>query len=244
MIVGTVAYMSPEQATGGQVDARSDIFSFGSLLYEVTTGRRPFQRDSTVATLAAIVNDEPPSAGKIADDVPPAMAAIIERCMRKDPGERFGSAVELKSALTAIRDRPAVVHRAPPNAKRRAQWIGSIAAVLVVGTVVMLFLWWPASPPSAGLLPAVGIRRAADNLSVRRIHPYLLAGRQPGRIRLARTERRQRRYLYEGGRRRGACPLDEGSVSGHCARMVAGRPVDRLSSPSHTGAVAQRIRGE
>src|SRR3954452_18646720 len=128
MIVGTVAYMSPEQATGGQVDARSDIFCFGSLLYEVTTGRRPFQRDSTVATLAAIVNDEPPSAGKIADDVPPAMAAIIERCMRKDPGERFGSAVELKSALTAIRDRPAVVHGAPPNAKRRAQWIGSIAA--------------------------------------------------------------------------------------------------------------------
>ena len=93
MIVGTVAYMSPEQATGGQIDARSDIFSFGSLLYEVTTGRRPFQRDSTVATLAAIVNDEPPSGGKIADDVPPAMAAIIERCMRKDPGERFGSAV-------------------------------------------------------------------------------------------------------------------------------------------------------
>ena len=131
MIVGTVAYMSPEQATGRQVDARSDIFSFGSLLYEVTTGRRPFQRDSTVATLAAIVNDEPPSADKIADDVPPAMAAIIERCMRKDPGERFGSAVELKSALTAIRDRPAVVHRAPPEAKRRARWIGSIAAALV-----------------------------------------------------------------------------------------------------------------
>ena len=100
------------------MDARSDIFSFGSLLYELTTGRRPFQRDSTAATLAAIVNDEPPSAGKIAADVPPAMAAIIERCMRKDPGERFGSAVELKSALTAIQDRPAAVHRATPEAKR------------------------------------------------------------------------------------------------------------------------------
>ena len=78
----------------------------------------------------------------------------------------------------------------------------------------MLFFWW------RGLLatvsrtpPPPSAPSAADNLSVRRIHPYILAGRQPGRIRLAGTEGRQRRYLYEGGRRRRACPFDEGSVT-------------------------------
>ncbi len=69
MILGTVAYMSPEQATGAEVDARSDIFSFGSLLYEMITGRRPFQRDSTAKTLTAIVNSEPAFAAAIAGDL-------------------------------------------------------------------------------------------------------------------------------------------------------------------------------
>jgi serine/threonine protein kinase len=141
MIVGTVAYMSPEQATGGEVDERSDIFSFGSLLYELTTGRRPFQRDSTDATLAAVVNHDPPSADKIAADVPPAMAAIIERCMRKDPRERFGSAVELKSALTVIQDRPAAVHRPTPEALNRVRTMATWAS-FVATAAVAVFFWW------------------------------------------------------------------------------------------------------
>ncbi|HWR49690.1 MAG TPA: protein kinase [Bryobacteraceae bacterium] len=141
MIVGTLAYMSPEQAAGSQIDARSDIFSFGSMLYEMTTGRRPFQRDSAAATLAAIVNDEPPSADKITEDVPPAMAAVIERCMRKDPGERFGSPVELTAALTAIRDRP-TVYRDAPEPKKRVRWIVPIVAAVLVATAWTTFFSW------------------------------------------------------------------------------------------------------
>ncbi|MEP6539423.1 MAG: protein kinase [Bryobacteraceae bacterium] len=133
MILGTVAYMSPEQATGVPVDPRSDIFSFGLLLYEMTTGRRAFQRDSTAATLAAIANDEPPAADKIAQDVPRAVAAIIERCMRKDSSKRFGSAVELKSALAAIRDTPA--------AKKWTRWIGLGAVTLGFGMAGTGLFW-------------------------------------------------------------------------------------------------------
>ena len=84
-IMGTVAYMSPEQAEGRALDVRSDIFSFGSVLYEMVTGRNPFSRDSAMATLSAILKEEPkPPAG-----VPPELERIIRRCLRKDPTRRF-----------------------------------------------------------------------------------------------------------------------------------------------------------
>ena len=70
MVVGTVAYMSPEQAEGRPVDARSDIFSFGSLLYEIVTGRRAFERSSYASTLTAILRDDPPRANSVAPDIP------------------------------------------------------------------------------------------------------------------------------------------------------------------------------
>src|SRR6202035_408459 len=78
-IVGTVAYMSPEQAEGKKVDARSDIFSFGALLYEMFTGQRAFRGDSKMSTLAAILNREP----EPAEQVPREVARIVQRCLRK-----------------------------------------------------------------------------------------------------------------------------------------------------------------
>src|ERR1700735_4312572 len=84
-IIGTVAYMSPEQADGHKVDERSDIFSLGAVLYEMITGRRAFAGDSKLSTLAAVVHNEPKPMGQAAEDVPREVERIIMRCLRKDP---------------------------------------------------------------------------------------------------------------------------------------------------------------
>ena len=96
LIVGTVAYMSPEQAQGLPIDARSDIFSFGIVLHEVLTGQRPFSSTTEGGAMAAILRDEPAPL-----NAAPALDPIVERCLRKDPAARFQTAAELKQALQA-----------------------------------------------------------------------------------------------------------------------------------------------
>ncbi|MEW5975489.1 MAG: protein kinase [Acidobacteriota bacterium] len=103
MILGTVSYMSPEQADGRLVDARSDIFSFGSVLYEMVTGQRAFQGDSKMSTLAAILNQEPKPAGEIAPALPYDLERIITRCLRKDPSRRFQHMGDVKIDLDELR---------------------------------------------------------------------------------------------------------------------------------------------
>jgi serine/threonine-protein kinase len=93
-IVGTASYMSPEQAQGLPVDMRSDIFSFGAVLYELVTGRRAFRGDSMASTLAAVLRDEP-----VAPDTPAEIQSVISRCLRKQAPDRFQSAAELGAAL-------------------------------------------------------------------------------------------------------------------------------------------------
>ena len=90
-IVGTTAYMSPEQAEGEPVDARSDIFSFGAVLYEMVTGRRAFRGDTKLSILSAILKEEPEPASSIRKEIPPELGRIIARCLRKDPGRRVGA---------------------------------------------------------------------------------------------------------------------------------------------------------
>ena len=98
-ILGTAAYMSPEQAEGKHVDARTDIFSFGALLYETLTGKRAFGRSSTASTLAAILKEEPQPVRELIPIVPLELDRIVQRCLCKDPALRFQTAAELKSAL-------------------------------------------------------------------------------------------------------------------------------------------------
>ena len=93
-IMGTAAYMSPEQAKGEEVDARSDIFSFGVVLYEMLSGRRAFARNSSIETMAAIVRDEPAPL-----DAPSNVSAIVARCLRKLPADRFQTMSEVRAAL-------------------------------------------------------------------------------------------------------------------------------------------------
>ena len=103
-ILGTASYMSPEQAAGKPVDARSDIFSFGSVLYEMVTGQRAFQGDSKMSTLAAVLNQEPKPASEISRALPRDLEKIITRCLRKDPERRFQHMADLKVALEELKE--------------------------------------------------------------------------------------------------------------------------------------------
>jgi len=98
-ILGTVAYMSPEQADGHTVDARSDVFSFGAVLYEMVTGKRAFLGDSKLSTLASVLHSEPVPPSQIGPDVPREVERIISRCLRKDPQKRWQSMADVKVAL-------------------------------------------------------------------------------------------------------------------------------------------------
>lgn len=93
-VLGTAAYMSPEQAKGEEVDARSDIFSFGLVLYEMLSGRRAFSRSSAIETMAAILRDEPAPL-----DAPSSLSAIVARCLRKSPAERYQNMADGRAAL-------------------------------------------------------------------------------------------------------------------------------------------------
>jgi serine/threonine protein kinase len=104
-IIGTVSYMSPEQAQGKRVDARSDIFSFGVVLYEMVTGVKAFSSDSMVSTLTAILRDEARPIGQIVTGVPPELEQIIGRALRKDPAERWQRMEYMHAALAELRQR-------------------------------------------------------------------------------------------------------------------------------------------
>jgi eukaryotic-like serine/threonine-protein kinase len=152
--MGTVSYMSPEQAEGKVVDARSDIFSFGSLLYEMVTGRCAFQRDSTASTLAAILNQEPIPLSKLVQGIPSDLEKIIGRCLRKERERRFQHMDDLKVALEELKEEsdsgtPAGFDPATPASQSLAQviWLArrhwasatTVVVVLAVATALWLF---------------------------------------------------------------------------------------------------------
>jgi predicted ATPase len=112
-IEGTVGYMSPEQASGKPFDFRSDQFSLGAVLYELGTGTRAFRRETAIQTLAAILEDEPQPAASLNARLPLPFCWIVERCLSKDPGERYASTRDLARDLAALRDH---LLEAPPDA--------------------------------------------------------------------------------------------------------------------------------
>jgi eukaryotic-like serine/threonine-protein kinase len=116
VVLGTVGYMSPEQASGRDVDFRSDQFSLGSILYEMAAGRRPFQGDSTVQTLTAIIEKEPPTVAALRPDVPAPLVWVIERCLAKAPSGRYESTRDLARDLANLRDR--LSDAAPSHSER------------------------------------------------------------------------------------------------------------------------------
>ncbi len=150
-IMGTVAYMSPEQAEGKPVDHRSDIFSFGALLYEMLTARRAFQGESTVSTLAAILTTEPAPLSADASGLPRELVRIVSRCMRKQPEKRWQSIADVRIALEELKqDLDAGRLDAPPASvpARRLLWIPVAAAAMGAAALTGLLAWRarPAAP--------------------------------------------------------------------------------------------------
>ena len=127
VLMGTVAYMSPEQARGRPLDHRSDQFAVGAMLYEMVSGRPPFQRESPVQTLAAIIENEAEPLAALAPAFPAPARWIVERCLAKDPAERYASTLDLARELRGVRQHlsevgssgAAAVAIAPPSARWR-----------------------------------------------------------------------------------------------------------------------------
>lgn len=154
MIVGTASYMSPEQAEGKKVDTRSDIFSFGSLLYEMVSGQRAFEGDSKLSTLAAILKQEPKPITRLVPSVPNDLEKIISRCLRKDPSRRFQHMDDLKVMLEELKaesDSGTLAGKPPsvPSSRRAWVWAGAALVVLAIAVTGRLFRGGAGKPQAA-----------------------------------------------------------------------------------------------
>ena len=150
-VVGTVGYMSPEQVRGKTVDHRSDIFAFGTILYEMVTGKRAFRKPTSPETLVAILNEDPPSITQLAPDTPVVVQKVVHRCLEKDPEQRFYSAHDLAFALESISDwaissLPSGPVQASMKAKRTRFATAGVLLVIVVGAAVLAYLWMRPEP--------------------------------------------------------------------------------------------------
>jgi Tol biopolymer transport system component len=144
-LLGTIAYMSPEQAEGKPADKRSDVFALGTMLYEMATGRRPFSADTDVATLAAIVRDSPMPIAKVNPRIPNELARIVRRAMAKDPDRRQQSAKDLRNELDELRRELEAGELTPAAAvaprRPAAAWILATVGVVAALAAVSLWMW-------------------------------------------------------------------------------------------------------
>jgi serine/threonine protein kinase len=163
-ILGTVNYMSPEQAQGKNVDPRSDIFSFGVVVYEMVTGRKAFAADSMISTLSAILRDEAPPMGEIVGTAP-ELDQLVQRALRKDPVERWQSMSEIHAQLVALKQRAdsGILQIAPPlppsalPVRKKNMWLTLALAGVALLVVLSVIAWLlpryttrlkPAAPPT------------------------------------------------------------------------------------------------
>jgi eukaryotic-like serine/threonine-protein kinase len=137
ILLGTVPYMSPEQARGESLDSRSDIFSFGSVIYEMLTANRAFQRKSIGETLSAILVEDPPDVSSINKDIPAGLSRIVHHCLEKNPEQRFQSAPDLVSDLKAVLSGAEVSAPAPPIHKPLIRSITVIPALLLIALIAI-----------------------------------------------------------------------------------------------------------
>jgi Tol biopolymer transport system component/predicted Ser/Thr protein kinase len=141
-ILGTVGYMSPEQASGEPADFRSDQFSFGSILYEMIVGGRAFERSTPAQTLSAIIESEPEALATAAPRTPAHLVWVVERCLSKAPEERYASTTDLARDLAALRDRASGISisdvEAPAARRSRLSRAGLAAAAIAVVAAAML----------------------------------------------------------------------------------------------------------
>jgi len=175
VVLGTVGYMSPEQARGRSVDFRSDQFSFGAILYEMATGKRAFQSDSPVQTLSAIIEDQPEPIASLNPSCPPPFRWIIERCLAKEPETRFGSTRDLSRGVEDVLSHLSEVGSSPSNPPltlpadwqrlRRSPWalLGLVAVACAAAGAVFLL-----REGLAGIAPRASPAAIASPVKARR----------------------------------------------------------------------------
>jgi Tol biopolymer transport system component/tRNA A-37 threonylcarbamoyl transferase component Bud32 len=149
-IVGTIAYMSPEQAQGKPTDARSDIFSFGSLLYEMAAGARAFRGDTKLSILSAILQKDPEPVSGVRRDVPPDLERIISRCLKKDVERRFQHMGDVRVALQELKEESESGVKAAQEVHQRVRLArrSAVIAAVVLAIAAAASLWWWRMMPS------------------------------------------------------------------------------------------------
>ena len=168
-VLGTVAYMSPEQAAGRSVDHRSDQFSLATILYELLSGKKPFVKPTAVETMSAILREDPSPLSQSGASVPAPLRWIVDRCHAKDPDGRYASTLDLARELKDLRDHyselssisgtaMASTAGAPTGRRFGARQIALLGAALLVGAAAVRLLWHPAlpEPPSLRYLTYAG----------------------------------------------------------------------------------------
>ncbi len=159
-LIGTPHYMSPEQASGNRVDRRSDIYSLGVILFEMLAGRPPFVAQDKLAIMHKHVYEPPPSLRELRPSLSPAIVAIVERCLQKDPANRYQTAAELRQALEQAMRVDGGTERTtieppfpvPAPTSQRPRWAIAVVALVVIAlfAAVGFFIWRNVSPTSAG----------------------------------------------------------------------------------------------
>ena len=148
VVMGTAGYMSPEQVRGKSADHRSDLFSFGAILYEMISGKRAFHGETSADTMSAILKEETPELSETARNVPPGLERIVRHCLEKHPAQRFQSAGDLAFDLEALTDvsaatksgAQAAVQQASVRSSRRQ--LAAAAGVIVLAAVMLGLGWW------------------------------------------------------------------------------------------------------
>jgi Tol biopolymer transport system component len=144
-IIGTIQYMSPEQIEGKEADARSDIFAFGAVLYEMVAGKRPFSGKSQISLASSILESDPQPISAIKPLTPPAFEHLVTTCLQKNPDERFQAAHDIKLELQWIAgggSAPAASAAEPPVSQKRERlgWVVALAATVILGAAAGMFL--------------------------------------------------------------------------------------------------------
>jgi formylglycine-generating enzyme required for sulfatase activity len=175
-VVGTLAYMSPEQAEGKPVDARSDVFSLGAVIYEMLTGRRPFPHSSDLGLVAAILRDEPPPIRTLQPGVPAEVERIVQRALAKNPASRYADAGELRAELAAVLAR---------QTQPRVAWWRRTGVLVPVAVLLIAAI-------AIGVWQAIGMRRGrwAREVAVPEIERLENTARSLDAVRLAREAER------------------------------------------------------
>ena len=146
--VGTVAYMSPEQAKGVPLDARTDLFSLGTVIYEMATGKTPFAGESTAEVFAALLKENPPPVSSLNPAMPKKLDAIVEKLLRKDPAQRYATAEQLREDLETL-DAP-VTRPAEKARGRKWPWVAAAVVLLLIAAGLAWWKWKPGGTTATG----------------------------------------------------------------------------------------------